>query len=410
MKHPAIRIILGIAVILVIFLGMYYVRNNSNSIITATARRGTIDWRIAANGRTEGASEEVRLSSKIPGRIKTLTVEEGDRVTKGQVLVVLENDEYRARVEIERAALERVEAHLRLLLEGARLEEKEQARAAVDEAKAVTENALAVSQRMKGLHERGIISRDELDRAEREYKTAQARLESATQRHKQILALSRPEEISAAQADVKLARARLEEAEANYANTILRSPIDGLVLKRYMRTGESIRFETVGMPTISVTDDSKVFVRAEIDESDVAKVKVGQSATATADGYRGESFTGTVVRVGRAIGRKNVFSDRPTERKDTEVLEALIELDTSAAHRLKFGLRVDVMIRIDRKENALIVPLKAVSKRGSDYFVKLKTSNGWSERRVRIGSQDELNIEITEGLTEGDVVVRNPQL
>jgi len=406
MKWKLISAFLAVSAIVIISLGMYFVRNNSHPGVSVRVRRGTIDWRISANGRTEGVSEEIRLSSKIPGRIQTISVEEGDRVKRGQILVILENDEYRARVEIERASLERAEAALRLLQEGAREEEKEQAKAAVEEARAIAENARASYARIKSLYDRGVVSKDELDRADRELKTAEAKLASASQRYKQVLAGSRPEEISAAQADVRLARGRLAEAEANYENTILRSPIDGVVLKRFMRPGESIRFEMVGMPILSLTDDSRIMVRAEIDETDVAKVKIGQEAFVTAEAYRGETFTGKVVRIGGALGRKSIFSDNPTDKKDTEILEVLIELDPTSAARLKLGLRVDVTIQIVKKENVLLVPAKAVYRRQTEHCVKLKTEKGWIEKEVKIGARDEMNVEIVEGLTEGDIVLR----
>lgn len=400
----ALWIVAGAATI---FLGMFLVNNHRLSGEEVQVRRGEIILRIAANGRVEGATEEIRVSSKIPGRIKTITVDEGDRVTRGQILVVLDNEDYRARVETERALLEKAEAHLKLLRSGARREEIEQARAAVDEARAIFEAARRDYERLLQLFHRGVISRDHLDRAEREMRTARARQEGAEQRLQQVLTWFRPEEIAAAEAEVRLARARLAEAEANYQNTFLRAPITGIVTKKFLKAGESIRFETVGLPILSLVDTSALRVRAEIDETDVAKVAVGQRAYITADAYREEVFTGRVVHVAPSLGRKTLFSDEPSEKRDTEILEVLIELDPPA-RPLKIGLRVEVTIEVLRKENVLVIPARAVIRKNGRTFVLKRTPTGWREHAVRLGESDGVNTEVLDGLTEGDIVHRFP--
>lgn len=400
----ALWIVAGAATI---FLGMFLVNNHRLSGEEVQVRRGEIILRIAANGRVEGATEEIRVSSKIPGRIKTITVDEGDRVTRGQILVVLDNEDYRARVETERALLEKAEAHLKLLRSGARREEIEQARAAVDEARAIFEAARRDYERLLQLFHRGVISRDHLDRAEREMRTARARQQAAEQRLQQVLTWFRPEEIAAAEAEVRLARARLAEAEANYQNTFLRAPITGIVTKKFMKAGESIRFETVGLPILSLVDTSALRVRAEIDETDVAKVAVGQRAYITADAYREEVFTGRVVHVAPSLGRKTLFSDEPSEKRDTEILEVLIELDPPA-RPLKIGLRVEVTIEVLRKENVLVIPARAVIRKNGRTFVLKRTPTGWREHAVRLGESDGVNTEVLDGLTEGDIVRRFP--
>jgi ABC exporter DevB family membrane fusion protein len=388
-------------------LGMYVMNNQRPRPEEVVVGRGRIILRIAGNGRVEGASEEIRVSSKIPGRIRTMTVDQGDRVSKGQILVVLDNDDYRARVETERAALEKAEAHLRLLRSGARPEEREQARAALDEATAVAETARRNYERLSQLFDRGVISLEDLDRADRERKTAEARLEATRQRYQQVLSGSRPEEIAAAEAEVRLARARLAEAEAAYENTFIRSPIEGVVIRRFMRPGESIRFETVGMPILSIADTSALRVRAEIDETDVAWVAIGQQATVTADAYRGEVFTGRVVHVAPSVGRKTLFSDEPAEKRDTEILEILIDLDPPS-RPLMIGLRVEVVIEVLHKENVLVVPAGAVFRRDGRSFVMKKTATGWQPHPITVGATDGVNVEVRDGVSDGEIVRRTP--
>ncbi len=389
-------------------LGMYLIRNHRDAPPTVSVRRGRIHWRIAANGRVEGASEEILLGFTVPGRLRVIFVEEGERVRRGQVLAELENAEQWARVEAERALLAKAEAHLALVRAGARAEEKEQARAAVEEARVVAEHADTAYQRARRLHERGILSREELELAEREWRTAHARWEAARQQYERILAGSRPEEIAAAEAEVRIARARVREAEAHYESTLLRAPCDGLILRRFMRPGEIVRREMLGQPVLSMADDSRLRVRAEIDETDVAKIRLGAPAFITTDAYRGDVFTGHVVKIGAAVGRKTLLSDDPAEKRDREVLETWIELDPAAHGRLVIGLRVEVVIELAKRENVLIIPTSAVITREGRSFVKVRQGDRWIERPVRLGAHDEMHVEILDGLTEGEVLLKAP--
>jgi multidrug resistance efflux pump len=149
-----------------------------------------------------------------------------------------------------------------------------------------------------------------------------------------------------AQANLSAARARLDEARAVLAKTFVRSPIDGTVLRKHHRTGESVsNFSTTPDPIFTLGDTHTLLVRVDVDEADVSKLVVGERAYATADAYTGKKFWGHVVRVGEQLGRKNVRTDEPTERVDTKILETLVQLDPGV--ELPIGLRVDAFIVSD---------------------------------------------------------------
>jgi multidrug resistance efflux pump len=120
---------------------------------------------IVAAGRVEAISEEIRVSSEISGRLKSVRVEEGDRVRRGQVLAEIENDDFRARVAGGDAELTQREAELRRIVNGAR--GQREAEASLEAAKAVLANARSEAERRRGLADRNVISRDEADRYER---------------------------------------------------------------------------------------------------------------------------------------------------------------------------------------------------------------------------------------------------
>jgi len=336
--------------------------------------------------------------------LKEVTVNDGDPLKKGQVVAVLENNDLKAQVDQGQANVRHAEAALEKLRNGARPEERAASRAALAEAQAAADNArLNYERSQKLFQDGGIISQSVLDQADRDSKMAQARLESARQNYQLIMAPPRAEDVAAAQAELALARGQLAQAEDNYNNTFVRSPVDGVVVKRYMNPGESISYESLYQPIVSVSDTTHMMVRAEINETDVGKIQVGQRAEIRADAFRGQTFPGRVLRVSGGLGPKRIQTDNPTEKIDTDVLESFVEVDPGSP--LRVGLRVDVYITLAQRDNVLIIPVRAVNYQEGLPGVQVKAPAGIESRKIRLGAQDGLNVEVVEGLGEGERVV-----
>jgi HlyD family secretion protein len=137
---------------------------------------------------------------------------------------------------------------------------------------------------------------------------------------------SRIEEVAFQRARVLSAEARVAQAKAQLERLAVRAPIAGEVLQVRVRPGELYSFQGTE-PLVVMGDTSKLRVRMDVDERDVARVKVGAKAYATADAFGAQRFEGTVVEIGRRFGRKNVRTDDPIEKNDTKVLETVIELN-----------------------------------------------------------------------------------
>jgi HlyD family secretion protein len=296
---------------------------------------------IVAAGRVEPASEEINLGPQMDGVLAGVAVEEGQQVRRGQVIATLDNRDYGARVELARAAVAEREAALARLRNGSRVEEKREADAQVREARASLDLAASERDRRQALLDRGAVSRSEFDLAERDWRTAKARLEAVEQRTAVVYQPTRSEDLDRAVAELATARARLAEAQAMLEKTIIRAPIDGRVLRKIRKAGESVSANGQ-TPIVSLGDCSKLHVRADVDEIDVAQLRIGMPAWVRADAYGDRKFTGRVVKIGQALGRKNVRTDEPSERVDRKILETLVELDPG--QDLPVGLRVDTYL------------------------------------------------------------------
>jgi ABC exporter DevB family membrane fusion protein len=344
--------IVGLGVfLLTVTLVVAYRRGSESSTSSNTAAANRRPLLIAGPGRVEPASEDIKIGSELSGRLKTVYVEEGDAIRRGQVLAELENADYRAQVESGRANVIAKQAVLRKVINGARRQERDEAQSSVSEAKAVMENAKAELRRRQELFSAGVVSREELERYAREADVAEAKYNAAVQQHALVDDHAREEDRSFAEADLKLAEGQLAEAQARYDKTFVRSPIDGTVLRKHHRSGESVsNSSTVPDPILTIGDRKTLRVRVDVDETDVAKVIVGQKAYVTADAFGTQKFWGHVVRVGQQLGPKNVRTDEPTEKVDTKILETLVELDPGS--QLPDGLRVDAFITPEAGEVA----------------------------------------------------------
>jgi HlyD family secretion protein len=341
MKRSTLVVAIALAIITLVNVAVLWQRNVAPEAVAAAAAAPDAGIAAAGPGLVEPLSEEVRVSAQIGGRLEQVLVDEGERVTAGQVLAIIDNGDYRARVASAQAELSMRDAERRRVINGARTQERQEAAAALTEAEAVLENAHAEHARRQNLLQERVISRAEAEDTERAERVARARVDAARQRFELIDADAREEDRARAESDVSLARARLEEARAIYEKTLIKAPIDGVILRRHRKAGESVSTQ-FDSPIVTIADDRVRRVRVDVDETDVARLEVGRRAYVTADAFGDRRFPGRVVRIGQLLGRKNVRTDEPTERIDTKILETLVELDDG--HELPLGLRVQAFI------------------------------------------------------------------
>ena len=326
--------------------------------------------KVAAPGVVESVSEEIEVGAEIAGKLKQVAVEEGDFVVRGQTVAVLENADYetavsaarsnievlRSQQETARARLDSAVADKLRIVNGARMEERRESLAAFDSTVPTVENASREVARRQRLFASGDISREEFERAKRDFDVAEKRSLESRERFNTINASARTDDLGKADAGINLAKAeikefdalileaeaRVREALAKLQKTVVRAPVSGVIVRKRLKTGESVSPENSGSGIVTIADVSALRVRVDVDERDVAQIRENQFAFVTADAYGAQRFTGKVIKIGQILGRKNFRTERPTERVDTKILEVLIQLD--ANQKLPLGLRVDAFI------------------------------------------------------------------
>lgn len=309
---------------------------------TQTAREAAAGTaRVAAAGRVEPKGEERVVIAESSGRLKRVLIEDGDKVTRGQLLAEVENAEQLALVQQAQAQTALRQAELERLRNGAREEERRMAAATLSEAEATLHVRRAERERRETLYARQQIGREARDEAVNQHALAEAALTRAQAQMQQIDKGARKEDLAIAEAALAAARAELARSEALLEKTRIRSPVDGVVLKRELREGEMVTALNP-LPLARIGDVSQLYVRAEIDELDLTRVKVGDHASVRSDAFPKQVYKGRVERLSRRMGNRVIKTDNPAEKEDTRVLEALIRLDGNPA--LPIGLRVDVTL------------------------------------------------------------------
>ncbi len=255
------------------------------------------------------AAHKIQLASKVVGKVAWIGVEKGDRVKKDQVIVRLEDDEYRAQLQQARGQLAAFEARLKELEAGSRPEEIGVARANVEQARAELENARINLERTRKLTAEKVLSPQALDDAVARYNSQQARVQSLQKTLDLVLAGPRQEQIDAARGQVQQARGAVAFYETQLANTVIKAPVTGTILERVVEIGEFVTTSFVGERgakgyVVSLADLKDLQVELDINQNDFARLGSRPPAKVTTDAYPDRVYEGFIEEIAPEANRQ----------------------------------------------------------------------------------------------------------
>lgn len=296
---------------------------------------------LSGNGIVEPRGRETRVGSPAAGLIVRVAVQEGAQVRAGDVLVELDAKLERAALEIATAEVTAAARDLAKAQAGERLELVDATKRDAEAALGKSRQSDATLVRLENLAEQKLATQDELERSRHQAMQDRALYQAAMARRAALVNGPRTEDVAIAEARLATAKAKAQEKQTQVANRRVLAPHAGTVLQIKYRAGESVT-PGIGDPLLLLGDLTATRVRADIDERDFSRLRLGAKAYVTADAFPGVRFAGEVVEIGKRIGRKNIRSDDPKERVDTKILETVIELEDPG--RLLPGLRVMAFI------------------------------------------------------------------
>lgn len=346
------KITAAIAVIIIAACagGWYYYQTQQKAqqaaaVETAQVERMNLTSKVSATG-TIRPVDSVEVSPKITARISQVLVKENDQVTAGQTVATLDGKDYQAKY---------------------------------DQAQYKVTNTRLDYERYKMLYDQGAGTKQTLDNAEYEYKTALSNLSAA---------------------------------ESDLAETTITAPMSGVVVGEPKPAG-TMAVQGNSNPTVimRIADTSKKQIMAKIDETDIGNIKVGQDATFTVDTYTNQTFTAHVSKISQT-DTSNTWDTNGTSTSSSSssssasVIYYYVTLDVDDPDDvLRLGMTARVEINTAEKEDALVVPIAALKTNDNgSYVLRVNTSGQTEQVPVTTGIYSDEYVEILSGLSEGDSV------
>jgi len=257
------------------------------------------------------AHHTINVNSKVTGRLQWIGVEKGDKVKEGQVLVRLEDEEFRAAYEQAKGAVENAQAYLDELQHGSRPEEIQQAQHNLDEARATAANDKITLDRTRELAASGVVSKQQLDDASAKYEADQQRANSLEKAFQLAKIGPRAEELARAQGALTQAQGQLDYAKSQLDATVIRAPVTGTILDRTAEKGELITAQfasaAAGGPqgsVVSLADLNDLQVELDIAQADFARIGPAQKAIVTTDAYPDKQYEGEIAQISPEANRQ----------------------------------------------------------------------------------------------------------
>ncbi len=391
-NNKILKILVPVAILLIVFalIGKkagWFGKAVTVKVAVENAERRTIIETITANGKIQ-PEMEVLITPDVSGEIVELTVREGDNVEKGRLLLRIKPEVYISQRDRSLASIS-------------------QARARLAQAEAQFLQAELSYNRTKQLYEGQTVSKSEFEQAEASYSVAKA-------------------EVDAARFSVTSSEASLKEANENLVKTSIYAPMSGTVSMLLVELGERVAGTGMmgGTELLRIADLSRMEAQVEVNENDIPRVKLGDTATIEIDAYTDHKFKGIVTEIANSAKTTGVSADQVTNF-DVKILvlpESYKALTNDKnLNPLRPGMSATVDIQTEIRDGIITVPIQSVTTRTdttkivqnlSDEEIRTLVFVTDGERAlakdVKTGIQDNSYIEILSGVSEGDRVVSAP--
>jgi len=307
-----------------------------------TPPRAAFANQVGAVGLVEASSENVAVSLPVPGLVTQVHAKAGDRVRRGQPLFQLDDRDLRAELALRQSNVEVARARLAKLEAGTRPEELPPARARIDEAQALLEDAQVQLRLMEAVRDKRAIREEDLLRRRRAVESAAARVEQAQAQYKLLEAGTWKPDVDVARADLRQAEQQVARVQADLNRLVVTAPMNGTILQCKVRAGEYAPAGVLAQPLMLMGATEQLHVRADIDEKDAWRFQPGSTATGSVRGNAGMRYELAFVRVEPYVVPKKSLTGDATERVDTRVLQVIYALPAGAP--LYLGQQMDVAI------------------------------------------------------------------
>jgi HlyD family secretion protein len=383
----AIVVLLGIAVLAYRFLAA---DTPEVEVTRATAEGGdTAGSTVLSASGYIVAHHKISVNSKVTGRVAWIGVEKGDKVKEGQVLVRLEDQEFRAQYEQARGLVASAKARLLENENGSRPEEIQQADHNLQEARATSTNDKINLDRTRDLVAQGVMSRQSLDDATAKYDASQQRMNSLERASKLMQLGPRSEELERARGDLLQAEGQMDYAKSQLDATVIRAPVTGTILERTAEKGELVTAQFAsgaeGGPrgsVVALADLNDIQVELDIAQDDFAKLSPKQEGIVTLDAFKDRSYKGEIAEMSPEANRQ-----KATVQVKVQILQPDSYLRPEMNATVQFKAKPTEDQSTAAKKTYVFVPTNALRDKDGKKFVLLAFNGKALRRDVHVQGQ-----------------------
>ena len=405
----------GIAVVVLLGLVALVYRLVSPSaaevevVRAATEGGGDVGGVVLSAGGYIVAHHKINVNSKVTGRVKWIGVEKGDKVKEDQVLVRLEDDEFRAQYDQARGAVENARAYYEELQHGSRPEEVQQAQHNLDEARATAANDKITLDRTRELYGQGVLSKQSLDDATAKYESDQQRMNSLNQAFTLSKLGPRAEEIARAKGALLQAEGQAAYAKSLLDATVIRAPVTGTILERKVEKGELLTAQFAstaeGGPqgsVVALADLNDLQVELDIAQNDFSRLKPRQKGIVTVDAFPNLKWEGEIAEMS------------PEANRQKATVQVKVQIKKPDEH-LRPDMNATVKFLADDNKNGnqgpggAIVPANAVRDRDGKKVVFLVLNGKVVMKQVKILSQRSDGYLVDGPINGENVITSGPE-
>ena len=404
-------IVVGIAIVAILSVGALAYRLFSPDVPEVEVVRAQSENSGDVSGVILTASgyivphHKINVNSKVTGRVAWIGVEKGDKVKQGQVLVRLEDDEFRAQYEQAKGATENARAYLEELEHGSRPEEIDQAQHNLDEARATLANDKLTLDRDRQLWSQGVVSRQAFDDATAKYDADQQRVNSLEKSFRLAKIGPRQEEIVRAKGALLQAEGQEAYAKSWFDATVIRAPVSGTILERTAEKGELVTSQFAsqaeGGPqgqVVALADLNDIQVELDIAQDDFAKLGPKQKAIVSVDAYPDRKYDGEIHEISPEANRQ-----KATVQVKVQILNPDEYLRPEMNATVKF-LADNSKTSATPQASEVLVPTAAIHDHNGKKVVLIAFNGKALEREVQVVSQRSSGFTV-KGLNGGESVI-----
>jgi HlyD family secretion protein len=357
------------------------------------------------------AHHKIQVGSKIAGRVAFIGVEKGDRVRRDQVVVRLEDREYRAQYDEASSAHQAARTRFEELERGSRPEEIDRAKAEMDRAEAQLRTEEALFKRIQGLVKEGVAAAQTLDEARGRYDSARANFASLTKTYELIKQGPRQEQIDTARSEVARAKAAVDYARTILEAAEIKAPSDGTILERNVEQGEMVTTSFVGDRgaksfVVTLADLNDIQVELDINQNDFNRISPNQPCTVVTDAYPDRVYNCRVDEISPEANRQ-----KATIQVKVKILEPDEYVRPDMNARVTF-LEPDAKPEAAKKEETrlYVIPRRAVLDRESGKAVLVVADGKVQVKPITIDKEVGTDVFVAAGLAGTEAIIVGEQL